>query len=98
MQQLAFKYQLIIKPELIELRTHSIFEQEDMTPMAHYLLSKIVDSTLIDIVEGVDRACYRVELQGQNFTINFEIYSQSCWLEPEAAQELTILHKVAPFL
>ncbi|WP_286263520.1 DUF3630 family protein [Thalassotalea atypica] len=98
MQQLAFNYQLLVKPDIIELRADVDFEQEDIKPMAHYLLSKIADSRLIEIVEGVDRAYFRADIQNQSFTINFEVYSQSCWLEPESPKEQAVLHHITSFL
>lgn len=54
--------------------------QEDINALSLLILSKIANHTLTEKVIGADREHWRFSWQTSEFILNFDYYSQSCWI------------------
>lgn len=57
--------------------------QEDIVTLQEKIMSKMGEVSLIEHVRGADREDIRFNWSGDYFSLRFEYYSQSCWIEPE---------------
>lgn len=68
--------------------------QEDINTLHQLLLGNISDLSTKEVIIGADLEHIRFQWQGTEFTLHFEYYSQSCWLdtqEPKCQTEITSL-------
>ncbi len=54
--------------------------QEDIDIISQMILSKLPDKQLKEKIIGADRENLRFTCQAGEFILNFDYYSQSCWL------------------
>ncbi len=73
----------LIEEELIIISVHVQWYQEDTKKLADEILTALHDAKENDTMSGADRATVRFNWQGGYFLLNFECYSQSCWISPE---------------
>lgn len=83
--------QQLINTEFNEQSLTITFAQEWQQEDIAWLL-KLINQTLhnvqtIEHIVGADREAYRQQWQNNHFIVNFDVYSQSCWLEMEIAAE-----------
>lgn len=100
MQQLIAKLtqniQFTLEEQAILILFPNYFEQEDLTLLAEFVL-KEADSNLLEQLTGADRLTVRFSYQSAYFVLQFEVYSQSCWIEAEdkqSEQQLEQLYKL----
>ncbi len=97
MQQLNDQYHVFQKDNFIEFRFVDFFDQDDIANLAAKLLKKIQGCTLIEQIEGIDRAYFRCRIDHEHnpivIQLHFETYSQSCWIEQEDGKE-TLINKI----
>ncbi|REL28615.1 DUF3630 family protein [Thalassotalea euphylliae] len=100
MQQLTPSSSLAIsavwqRDDHLDIRFDGEFDEEDFTPLTQRVLDRLDNARVLENIPGADRHNVRFSLQlaGQNgyFVLNFEVYSQSCWLAAESDSELLIL-------
>ena len=65
--------------------------QEDITELKKIILSKMENVAIIEHVKGADREDIRFSWCGAYFSLRFEYYSQSCWIETESSTDILIL-------
>ncbi|MCW8832080.1 MAG: DUF3630 family protein [Colwellia sp.] len=53
---------------------------EDTTWLHQLILDKIPDHQIMETILGADRENIRFRWQDAEFALNFEYYSQSCWI------------------
>lgn len=74
--------------ELLAQHINIVFQQDfdydDVDTLAECVMSKFTDYKVIEVIPGADRMNYRIYWANNNFVLNFEVYSQSCWLEVES--------------
>lgn len=71
----------------IDIRfTHSWY-QEDIELLLKLIFAKLNGVNVIEKQLGADRETYRLLIENNYLTLNFDYYSQSCWLEPESEQD-----------
>jgi len=60
------------------------WQQEDIADLAQQIFVRLINYTLIETNEGAD--CLNIRFQHQQivFILQFDVSSQSCWLECEA--------------
>jgi hypothetical protein len=54
--------------------------QEDMIELRQLILNKIPDHQVKEVIQGADRESIRFLGLKAEFILNFDYYSQSCWL------------------
>ena len=69
--------------------------QEDITWLSKQVFSLLPQVNIVETISGADRENIRLSWQGiYHFCLNFDYYSQSCWLEGEdevSSEKLEIL-------
>lgn len=62
--------------------------QEDIPQLQQLVLDNISDHQVLEVIQGADRENIRFRWLAAEFVLNFEIYSQSCWIcaQDEASQ------------
>ena len=82
----------------LDIRFDSEFDEEDFITLSQLVLAKFDSARILENIPGADRHNVRFSLQlaGQNsyFVLNFEVYSQSCWLAAESDSELSALSEL----
>lgn len=92
MQQLSDKFYTLKKEELIEFRFAQYFDQDDIQYLVKELLNVFPNCTVIEQINGVDRACFRCQIAQYYALLHFETYSQSSWLEPESDNDSAFIN------
>ncbi|KGJ92734.1 DUF3630 family protein [Colwellia psychrerythraea] len=65
--------------------------QENIETLIDILFSSIMPVTIQEKIIGADRENIRFSWAGHHFVLNFEIYSQSCWIEGQDGQSTELL-------
>ncbi len=65
--------------------------QENIETLIDILFSPIMPVTIQEKIIGADRENIRFSWAGHHFVLNFEIYSQSCWIEGQDGQSTELL-------
>jgi hypothetical protein len=65
--------------------------QEDVTQLITTILSFLKDHQVLENISGADRENCRFKWRSDYFILNFECYSQSCWIENETAPDIELL-------
>lgn len=67
--------------------------QEDIVSLRRLLLDKVPDHILKEITLGADRENVRFQWLNTDFILNFDFYSQSCWI---SAHDEVSITKIQP--
>ncbi len=94
---------LISAGEVIEGTTLSItftksWFQDDLEEIRQQVFLTISEVTKIENILGADRENTRFIWKNQYFTLNFEYYSQSCWIEVEGTANSKVLNTLQQIL
>jgi hypothetical protein len=86
--------------ENINLVIHfsSSWQQEDIPCLVKAIMRQLIDITVVEKIQGADRETVRLLYQKQYFSLNFELYSESCWLSVEGINEHLLLPEIASIL
>ncbi|MFT5756009.1 MAG: hypothetical protein ACI9LM_000721 [Alteromonadaceae bacterium] len=57
--------------------------QEDVDELMTKVFQALGEVNIIENMQGADRTNIRFNYKTRHFSLNFECYSQSCWVEPE---------------
>lgn len=60
------------------------FDYDDIEQIAAICWQAISGAEVVEEIPGADRINYRFRYNQHYFVLNFEVYSQSCWIEVEA--------------
>lgn len=71
--------------EHINIRFQQSFDYEDIDELANQVIGLFTHNKVVEVIPGADRMNYRIYWRENNYVINFEVYSQSCWLEVETS-------------
>jgi hypothetical protein len=78
--------------ENITVQFNDEWYQEDIESLSLTLFSQLTHLKIQERILGADRECIRFSWQGIHFyTLNFDYYSQSCWIESVDAQSMEFL-------
>lgn len=69
--------------EILVLGFASQWSDEDIVTLATSLFDATKNASLTEKVQGADREYFRFIWQDHAFILHFEVYGQSCWIEPE---------------
>jgi len=61
--------------------------QEDTLNLSEIVFDKLEDCQILEKISGADKEYVRFIWHGHAFIINFECYSESCWIEHEGVIE-----------
>jgi hypothetical protein len=67
--------------EYIDIRFSTDWYQENINDLIELLFDPIMPLNIQERIIGADRVNVRFEWQQHHFVVNFEFYSQSCWIE-----------------
>lgn len=96
MQQLI---KVSLQKNVIDIRFQDYWYQEDIENLYNAILSHLEDASLLESTLGADRHNYRILWSNVYLIINFDCYSQSCWIEAETeTEEQQNLHKLVSIL
>lgn len=87
-----------LQENVIDLRFHEYWYQEEIENLYNSILSHLEDVSLLESTLGADRHNYRILWNNLYLIINFDCYSQSCWIEAETEEEQKYLHELASIL
>ncbi|MFD2165673.1 DUF3630 family protein [Thalassotalea euphylliae] len=85
MQQLAMTH-VKQREHCIDIRLAQSFDEDDVESIAESLIQRHLDARTIENISGADRFNARFILNSSTFVLNFEIYSQSCWIDIESSE------------
>ncbi|WP_077339755.1 DUF3630 family protein [Pseudocolwellia agarivorans] len=72
--------------------------QEDIPLLTSLVLSLLKDHYLIETTQGADREYTRFKWQDDYFILNFECYSESCWIENETKTNTPLLNLIKQYI
>lgn len=79
----------------LDIRFNRDFDEEDFECLTQLVLAQLAQVTILEKIPGADRHNVRFRAQVAQeygyFIVNFEVYSQSCWLEAESDGEQVLL-------
>ncbi|NMP30636.1 DUF3630 family protein [Thalassotalea sp. M1531] len=95
MQQLNSE-NIFFTQDNIEIRLSESFDDEDIQSLVNLVLNEVDGAKIIEHIPGADRYNVRFTVLASNFVLNFEVYSQSCWIELESGdgEELVKLNQL----
>ena len=70
------------------------WHQEDIKSLTSFILNHLKAHHVIEVISGADREYCRFEWQKDYFVLNFECYSESCWIENETTPNFTLLTSI----
>ncbi|WP_181901784.1 DUF3630 family protein [Thalassotalea euphylliae] len=103
MQQLTQPSSLLVsavflRDDHLDIRFDGEFDEEDFDIATEVVLSQLTQVSILEKIPGADRHNVRFRAQVAEdfgyFVLNFEVYSQSCWLEPESIDEQPLLELI----
>lgn len=80
----------ITNDNIIDIRFKAMWYQEDIPQLATLIFAKLPNVNIIEKQLGADRETYRLNFDTNYLILNFDYYSQSCWLEPESVNDDSI--------
>lgn len=82
----------IINENSLQLIFADDWYQEDIPQLITIILSFLKDHQILESISGADRENCRFMWRTDYFIINFECYSQSCWIENETTPDIELLN------
>ena len=70
------------------------WQQENISVLVQDITGLIPSIKLIESILGADRESFRLEWQHQQYLLNFDVYSQSIWLEAMGHQEQSLFNQI----
>lgn len=75
------------------------WDQDDIAQLSDIVLQQLnheaaQDLHVIEHVKGADREYFRIRFQQDYLILQFESYSNSCWIEPEDQLEIQTLNVI----
>ena len=74
------------------------WDQDDMNLLSKCIFNRLPAHKIKEHIQGADRECYRFTFNGEPLVLQFESYSESCWIEPEDQLQSQQLLKIALLL
>ncbi|MEO9509432.1 MAG: DUF3630 family protein [Nonlabens ulvanivorans] len=84
----------LIDDNSLQINFTDAWYQEDTPSLTAYLFEQLGNCSTLEVILGADRENCRFEWQQNYFILNFECYSQSCWIENETATDLATLNVI----
>mgnify|MGYP003644733163 CR=1 FL=1 len=76
-----------INSRVLQLQFNVEWTLDDTTAIIEHLL-QITSASVLEVVQGADLRCLRITRGGYQFLLNFEEYSNACWLECVSEQDM----------
>jgi len=74
---------------------NSSWYQEDIDGLTALLIKHLEGAEITESILGADRVNVRFSYEHEYFVLNFEYYSQSCWIEAEVESSEVSIAKIA---
>lgn len=71
------------------------WQQEDIDELSAHVISLFDDAAMIDHAQGADIETYHIRAFDTELLLNFEVYSESCWVEVVNNQDVTSIVKIS---
>ena len=85
------KNMTMIEEGILSIIFVELWFQEEIDMLVGIVMAKMIDSGIIEHLKGADRESIRFNWDGHLFVLNFEYYSQSCWIESESSKGKDLL-------
>lgn len=72
--------------ESILLTFNQAWQLEQAPEFAKALVEQL-EGRIVETIEGADRYCFRLSMANTGYILQFEYYSNACWLEAELTRE-----------
>lgn len=89
---------ILINENSLQINFINNWYQEDVSQLTTDILSALTGHHILEKISGADRENCRFEWQQEYFMLNFECYSQSCWIENETTPNLSLLNSIKQHL
>lgn len=89
---------ILINENSLQINFTNNWYQEDVSQLTTDILSALTGHHILETISGADRENCRFEWQQEYFMLNFECYSQSCWIENETTPNLSFLNLIKQHL
>ncbi|SEL31169.1 Protein of unknown function [Colwellia chukchiensis] len=86
-----------INSQVLQLDFNVNWGMDDLSPLIAAVLAKLSAKTL-EVRQGADRYCLRIQCHEFQLLLNFEEYSHSCWLECVTEQDSAAMAKIKQLL
>lgn len=84
----------VIGDDALMIVFKQIWNQENISDLTYIFFKYLNDAIKQDCAVGADRESIRFTWQQEHFILNFECYSQSCWIEVENTPNLPLLKAI----
>lgn len=81
----------LVNQNSLQITFTEAWYQEDIPQLTSCILNYLSELHVIEKTSGADREYTRFEWQQDYFIINFECYSESCWIENETTPNIPLL-------
>lgn len=81
----------VIEGKILLLSFDRYWDQDDIKQLKNHIITSLKTAEIIEVITGADRENTRFIWNKLNFMLNFECYSQSCWIEAEPPVKLDLL-------
>lgn len=88
----------IINEDSLQINFAKNWYQEDIKSFTTFILGHLDAHHVIEVISGADREYCRFEWQQHYFVLNFECYSESCWIENETTPNFNLLTSIKQYL
>jgi hypothetical protein len=78
-------------PDILTISFQNVWFQEDIELLTKLVFTPLVTVNIQEKILGADRENIRFIWQDHCFILNFDCYSQSCWLEGQDSQSSQFL-------
>lgn len=59
------------------------WDQDDINLLSQCIFKHLAEHQIKEHIQGADREYFRFTFNGEYLVLQFESYSESCWIEPE---------------
>lgn len=86
-----------VNPSVLQFQFNVDWTMEDIAVIIDHFLQQ-TSAIVMEVIQGADVHCVRVRLDDNEFLLNFEEYSHSCWIECATEQDVLRLKEIKDYL
>ena len=84
----------LIDGAIIQIALNCDWPQESTAKIAKLVVTQANGAAEFEHILGADRESFRIQWRQQFFSLHFECYSQSCWLEADEAASQELIYEL----
>lgn len=86
-----------VSAKVLQLSFNVSWTMDDTTAVVEFILERL-SAQVIEFIQGADIYCLRIKYAEAELLLNFEEYSNACWLECTTAQDICALQDIHQLL